>query len=93
MCRLKHKRKDRLLICLEALVGEGLVQSREDRTQKDKVLDTSLRVFVLIGQSVLPCPVVWLSNSMGCLSLITDWQRKNREGNFHKNHAKTIYTL
>lgn len=87
---LKHKRKDKLLICLEAFIGEGLVQSRGDRTQKDKMVDITLHVFVLIERSVLSYLVIWLSNSTGCLFLITDWQRKNREGNFHKNHAKTI---
>lgn len=89
MWRLKHKRKDVLLICLEALAGEALVQSRGDRTQKDKMVDMSLHISVLIKQPVLAHLAVWLSNSTGCLFLITDQQRKNGEGNFHKNHART----
>lgn len=90
MCMLKHKRMDRLLICLEALVGEALVQSRGDRTQKGKMVDMSLHVFVLIEQTIHSHLVIQLSNSTGCLFLIADWQRKNRQGNLYKNHAKTV---
>lgn len=88
MCMLKHKRMDRLLICLEALVGEALVQSRGDRTQKGKMVDMSLHVFVLIEQTIHSHLVIQLSNSTGCLFLIADWQTKNRQGNLYKNHAK-----
>lgn len=92
MCMLKHKRMDRLLICLEALVG-ALVQSRGDRTQKGKMIDMSLHVFVLIEQTIHSHIVTQLSNSTGCLFLIADWQRKNSQGNEHLQKSCEDYTL
>lgn len=53
--------------------------SQEDK-QNDKMVDMILCVSVLIKQSIPPCHVIQLPNSTGCLFLITDGQRKNREG-------------
>lgn len=90
MSWLDPKGEDRLLICLETSAGEALVQSRWDRTQKGKTGWYGFTYFCInqADYSLTSCyPTV---QSTGYLFSVVDWQRKNREGNFHKDPAKTL---
>lgn len=58
--------------------------------KREKMVDTSLHLFVLIKQTNHSHLVIQLSNSTGCPFSVVDWQRKNRPGNFHKDPAKTV---